>query len=515
MHHHYLLHRIAVLTTLLLLIGSVLLSSCATSSTDPGDNPPGAPSNPDPADGSTDQPVDVALCWSAPDPDGGTLRYSIFFGIEQSNMPLVSSNQTSNNYDPGTLLMGTQYFWQVKVKDPEDHVTLGSIWTFTTVFAQDPLPPYPPFDPSPADGATDVEMNVLFEWSCSDPNGDDLIYDVYFGESADPPMVTNSQTANTYQVAGLDPLTTYYWKIVASDLASSTSSPVWSFTTKQLSENQLWSPDGQKLLFGGEGINMGLWVYYRSSGILEQITDETYPHNYDYCWSPNSDQVAFSGAGAIIDSASGVYVVALDGSDPERLHPTGQSPTWAPNGSNLVFVEDDPANDSFDLYKYTFAGSAVTYLLDDGIDPQYNPAGDRIAYRDPGSASEFPLKVADAFGTVLYSLAGSCHNFVWYPDGNYLIYDAMQETGMHLFSVPSSGGASAKITDHGTQPSVSSGGLIAYQRLNVDVSLGIYTIAIDGSGNQMRTSTGFQPAITPDGSLIAYARGDGIWLVNL
>ena len=275
-----------------------------------------------------------------------------------------------------------------------------------------------------------------------------------------------------------------------------------------------WSPDGQKLVFGGEGATAGLWVYDRSSGAVEQITDDAYPHLSDYSWSPGSDSIAFGGAGATIENTSGIFTVALDGSDPVRWHPTGKHPTWAPDGSGLVFAEEDPQTGSYGLFKLSFAGPSVSRLTEEGINPQYNPSGSKIAYRvEPGESLAYPLKVIPASGGAEVTLADSCLHFTWMADGTTLVYDYMSYTaGMRICTIPETGGEKVVIVSSGNEPTVASTGRIAYQKINVDLSYGIYIVNLDGSDNRQLTTSGFSPSITPDGSLVAYARSNGIWL---
>ena len=58
----------------------------------------------------------------------------------------------------------------------------------------------------------------MLGWSCSDPDGDPLTYDVYFG-TVNPPdtMVSSNQTGTTFGTSGLSGGTTYYWKVVARE----------------------------------------------------------------------------------------------------------------------------------------------------------------------------------------------------------------------------------------------------------------------------------------------------------
>jgi len=92
--------------------------------------------------------------------------------------------------------------------------------------------PNQPSNPSPANGSTQIDVNANLGWTCTDPDGNPLTYDVYFGTSSNPPLIQNNQSSNSYDPGTMNNNTTYYWKIVAWDNQSaSTSSPIWHFTT--------------------------------------------------------------------------------------------------------------------------------------------------------------------------------------------------------------------------------------------------------------------------------------------
>jgi Tol biopolymer transport system component len=279
-----------------------------------------------------------------------------------------------------------------------------------------------------------------------------------------------------------------------------------------------WSPDGSKIAFGAEGVDAGIWVYNRFDESLIQITDATYPHLYDYRWAPDSDSLAFGGAGAIIDSTSGIFVVALDGSDPVRWHPTGGSPSWNPDGSGLVFAENDSQGGVYGLYLLNFADTSLTVLTASGIDPQFSPVGTQIAYREPGSFLATNLKVVPAAGGTPVVLADTCLSFDWSSDGLTLVYDYMgyglTDSGMRICTIPVSGGTPQKIATSAGQPSVAVTGQVAYHGVQVDLTTGIYTVGIGGGNKRQLTFSGAQPDITSDGFHIAYARDDGIWIVS-
>ncbi len=94
-------------------------------------------------------------------------------------------------------------------------------------------PPTQPANPGPSNGAINQLTNTTLTWSCSDPNGDPLTYDVYFGTANNPPLVAGNQTSASYNPGQLNNSTTYYWKIVAKDnQGAMTAGPVWNFSTE-------------------------------------------------------------------------------------------------------------------------------------------------------------------------------------------------------------------------------------------------------------------------------------------
>jgi hypothetical protein len=97
-------------------------------------HPPNPPSSPYPADGATEQPLNVVLSWSCSDPDSGdALTFDVYFGSD-SMPPLVSSTQSEKTYDPPENLERNQtYYWKIVAMDSHYDQTAGPIWSFATV----------------------------------------------------------------------------------------------------------------------------------------------------------------------------------------------------------------------------------------------------------------------------------------------------------------------------------------------------------------------------------------------
>lgn len=84
---------------------------------------------------------------------------------------------------------------------------------------------------SPSNGATDVCSNSVSSISWGAVSGA-TSYDVYFGTSANPPLVSTSQAGITYNTGALTTSQTYYWKVVPKNSCGSpTGCSTYSFTT--------------------------------------------------------------------------------------------------------------------------------------------------------------------------------------------------------------------------------------------------------------------------------------------
>lgn len=95
-------------------------------------------------------------------------------------------------------------------------------------------PPNIPVDPSPPDGAPSVSVSTSMGWFGFDPDGNLAGFDVYLGTTPSPSLVASDISVPSFTPsAPLEPLTQYYWRVVARDaMGLETSSATWTFTTR-------------------------------------------------------------------------------------------------------------------------------------------------------------------------------------------------------------------------------------------------------------------------------------------
>jgi len=191
---------------------------------------PNEPSNPNPEDEESGVSVDIILSWTGGDPDNDDVIYDIYFG-DYSPPPLLDNNLTSTEYDPGTLDLITIYYWKIVAWDEHEASKTGPIWSFTT---RTNAPPIKPSNPIPENGSKNIDINADLKWSGGDPNGDPVIYDIYFGTENPPPLVKQNHTDTVFEQGTMNYSTKYYWKIVSIDrFNAKTEGPIWSFTTEE------------------------------------------------------------------------------------------------------------------------------------------------------------------------------------------------------------------------------------------------------------------------------------------
>ncbi len=169
----------------------------------------------------------INLTWDAKATDA--ISWDVYFGTK-SSPALAASGVTSNAYT-ATVTKGGTYYWQVVTTDANNVESDSPVWSFEVNSN-----PNVPGTPVPALNATNVSCNPTIRWSATDPEGDDLTYDLYLGTAATPPPYSAGLTDTSLAItATLLPNTAYNWKVVAHDPYGGVStSPVWKFTTGAL-----------------------------------------------------------------------------------------------------------------------------------------------------------------------------------------------------------------------------------------------------------------------------------------
>jgi uncharacterized protein (TIGR02145 family) len=115
------------------------------------------------------------------------------------------------------------------------------------------FPPNRPLNPNPPDYSMNVDTSLTISWTCTDPEGDSLFYNVYFGlHDTSLTIISSNQVDTSFTLRDLDTSTTYHWMIIAKDIhGDSTIGPFWRFTT----EGSRSRTCGNKIDYSGKAYN--------------------------------------------------------------------------------------------------------------------------------------------------------------------------------------------------------------------------------------------------------------------
>ncbi|GAB6188970.1 hypothetical protein JCM30566_07090 [Marinitoga arctica] len=195
-------------------------------------NPPLKPNLLEPLNNANNISNNVVLKWQCSDPDGDTLKYDVYINTEPILSTPIETDYTNTTYSM-VLDTNTTYYWKVVAKDGKGGETSSDIYSFTTS-EEINNPPNKPILLEPLNNTTNVEPNVTLSWSATDPDGDTLTYDLYFGKSSNftVPYKKDLKTTTMY-LTDLELGATYYWKVVAKDgKGGENSSDIYKFTVK-------------------------------------------------------------------------------------------------------------------------------------------------------------------------------------------------------------------------------------------------------------------------------------------
>ena len=220
-------------------------------------------------------------------------------------------------------------------------------------------PPYVPSNPIPSGGAINISIcPPNLSWTGGDPDGDNVTYDVYFGTSSPPLLVTQDLNVTWYQITFLlNFSTTYFWMVVAEDeYGLKTSGPIWSFTTE---ENL--PPYVPRLLFPGDGetvytVNITLCWIGGDPNPCDIVTYDVYlgPVNPPSLVSYNQTEECYDAFGLILFKKYYWMVVTRDSGGLETPSPIWSFTTGINNPPGNLSITGPTCGKVGVAYEYTF-----------------------------------------------------------------------------------------------------------------------------------------------------------------
>lgn len=238
--------------------------------------------NPRPADGATGVTLPL-LQWT---PGTTAVWHDVYVGTNPQPGPaeLVASRQPAvlsiYFYVPG-LKPGTTYYWRIdEIEADKTTVHTGDVWSFTTQGLT-------ACNPTPADGATDVNLPVRLTWM---PGADAVAHNVYLGTEKTAVTQGAADTVKgMYVVPNYDPGTlqagtTYYWRVdEVVPGRTVVMGPVWSFTTSDKVQTLVYYVNGKQGSDDRDGLSLKMAFATIQKGIDSAVDGDTvlvYPGVY-------------------------------------------------------------------------------------------------------------------------------------------------------------------------------------------------------------------------------------------
>jgi hypothetical protein len=202
-----------------LLIASVLTASCTR------DNGPVTPSTQGAIAGRVldagGQPIAGAAVVTTPATQAKVTAADGQFAFDAINAGTYVVVAAKSGYSPGSVTVTVE-----SGKTATSDIVLGSGGPVNRA-------PLAPHSPVPPNNATEQPTDLTLRWTSSDPDGDPLRYDIYFGTTDSPELVAVDVQSPMFDQSSLTENTRYFWRVVVRDNhGGEATSPVWSFTTE-------------------------------------------------------------------------------------------------------------------------------------------------------------------------------------------------------------------------------------------------------------------------------------------
>ncbi len=164
--------------------------------------------NPDPANGAPEV-TSPLLQWTAGD---GAIAHQVYIGTT----PTLGAAEAAGGPIPMTMYFhvagftpGVTYYWRVDETAADGAVTTGTVWSFTAM-------PVAAYSPNPANGGVWQRNDMALSWKAGSGAASHKVYggtDKAAVTAGDASALLGTQAETSFALAGLKPLTVYYWRV--------------------------------------------------------------------------------------------------------------------------------------------------------------------------------------------------------------------------------------------------------------------------------------------------------------
>ena len=181
-----------------------------------------------PPDRALDQPTTVEFIW---EPDSTSNRYHLQISADDAFTQLIYEDDALDETTHRVVLAdGEEYFWRVRGRNGIGEGPWSEVYSFQT--EEEQIPPDTVILAMPADSTIDLPTTLTLAWNAAERAAHyhlQVSPDSAFAEIA---YEDDALQDTTQEVASLDNLTVYFWRVRARNSAGQTRwSTVWRFKT--------------------------------------------------------------------------------------------------------------------------------------------------------------------------------------------------------------------------------------------------------------------------------------------
>jgi hypothetical protein len=264
-------------------------------------SPPGPFNLVSPANSATGVSLTPTYSWTA---SAGASTYTLQVALDATftNIVINKTGIVATSDTPATALAaGTLHYWQVIAVNGQGNTTAtGAPWSFTTTTGGSPPGAFTLV--SPPNGASAVSTSPTYSWNAA-PNANTYRLMVATDAGMSNLVIDKSGIATTFDqpATGLNPGTTYYWQVIASNGTGDTTSTAapWSFTTS------LFDPAAQSIVLLDTPVRVPRGGTFRVTREIVNLGTANGTVSYDIYLSTDgvidtSDLLMFTGMTGII-----------------------------------------------------------------------------------------------------------------------------------------------------------------------------------------------------------------------
>jgi len=197
-------------------------------------------------------------------------------------------------------------------------------------------PPVAPTEPMPANGASELATSLTLSWSASDPDEDEITFDVQVFNADQSQMINIGQiNESSVDLEELNYNESYFWQVTAYDGKSApVNSELWSFETAPF-------PDHRFLFARNENGKYDIFSTSENGNAIKLTSNSV--NNWRPRMSPQRDKIAFLSNSGL---ETHLYLMNRDGSNVQKVSNipiTGDNIfdldfSWSPDGEELLYM---------------------------------------------------------------------------------------------------------------------------------------------------------------------------------